>query len=430
MKSVAAIGAAALLGAVSANTPEQIRSAFAGYHVVEVDYDHMSKETVDLLVGHEADHYGKNHFKITPEALKALENQNVNFKETTEDWINHFETNFADPNFTCKGAKCAERDMQSFYSSYQDLESLHARARSLVASSSENARIGSIGTTYEGRDQLTVEIGDGTKPLVFYFCNIHAREWLTPMYCMYMAEQLLAGHALLDTYDFTILISANADGYAYTWSTNSQWRKTRKPNPGSSCVGTDPNRNYDNHFCGEGTSTSPCSEVYCGSAPFSEKCVANIRDYGLANADRLVVMQDVHSYSELWMFPYGGISADTPDYDKQMKCSEAAVNAIFQSSGNRWDFGPVYSTIYPAAGTSVDWFYDTLGVVYAMTSELRGTSFQPSASNIIPSNLEMFAAMEAQLICVKAEEGLPGAEVPTAMPVPTPPPTPTCIFFC
>lgn len=28
------------------------------------------------------------------------------------------------------------------------------------------------------------------------------------------------------------------------------WRKTRKPNPGSTCVGVDPNRNWDAGFGG------------------------------------------------------------------------------------------------------------------------------------------------------------------------------------
>lgn len=31
---------------------------------------------------------------------------------------------------------------------------------------------------------------------------------------------------------------------------NRMWRKTRKPNPGSSCVGVDPNRNWDAGFGG------------------------------------------------------------------------------------------------------------------------------------------------------------------------------------
>ena len=30
-----------------------------------------------------------------------------------------------------------------------------------------------------------------------------------------------------------------------SWASNRMWRKTRSPNRGSSCIGTDPNRNWD-----------------------------------------------------------------------------------------------------------------------------------------------------------------------------------------
>ena len=36
----------------------------------------------------------------------------------------------------------------------------------------------------------------------------------------------------------------NPDGYEYSWTDDRMWRKTRMPNPGSPCVGTDPNRNW------------------------------------------------------------------------------------------------------------------------------------------------------------------------------------------
>ena len=38
-----------------------------------------------------------------------------------------------------------------------------------------------------------------------------------------------------------ILPIANPDGYEYT-KTDRFWRKTRSPNEGSICIGTDPNR--------------------------------------------------------------------------------------------------------------------------------------------------------------------------------------------
>jgi len=409
--------------------------------VLHIPHGHMSTETQRLLETFDADQFGSTdegiHFKLSPEAVRALSEQNVDFEDTTQEWISHFENNLNDPNLFCNDGveACAGRDMQSFHTAYQSLAALHARMEN-VANSVSFASIGSIGTSFEGRDQKTINIGDSSKPLVFYFCNIHAREWLTPMFCMYMAETLVenGGHPLLDTFSFTILVSANPDGYEHSRLVDNLWRKTRKPNPGSSCVGTDPNRNYDNRHCGVGTSNNPCSQTFCGRSPFDQDETANIRDFGLANAGRIIAMNDVHSYGRLWLSPYGGISSDPPqqDFQKQQACNLAAVQGIQEvSGGSLWSYGPVYSTIYPAAGVSVDWFYDTVGTIYSMSAELRGTNFQPSASNIIPSNLEMFAAMESSLQCVGIEEGLieaPPGPAPT--PFPTPAPTPCNFFFC
>ena len=36
--------------------------------------------------------------------------------------------------------------------------------------------------------------------------------------------------------------------YEWSWVGDRMWRKTRMANAGSSCVGTDPNRNWDFHW--------------------------------------------------------------------------------------------------------------------------------------------------------------------------------------
>jgi hypothetical protein len=58
----------------------------------------------------------------------------------------------------------------------------------------------------------------------------------------------------------------------WTSSANRYWRKTRRPNPGSTCVGTDPNRNFPPRWDGnDGSSGDPCAETFRGSSPLSEK---------------------------------------------------------------------------------------------------------------------------------------------------------------
>lgn len=48
------------------------------------------------------------------------------------------------------------------------------------------------------------------------------------------------------------------------------WRKTRKPNPGSKCVGVDPNRNWDAGFGGEILSSLQALEFALGFVSVEE----------------------------------------------------------------------------------------------------------------------------------------------------------------
>ena len=61
----------------------------------------------------------------------------------------------------------------------------------------------------------------------------------------FLADFMLRGYgiddratAMLDTFDIIIAPILNIDGYAFTWSNDRMWRKTRMPNEGSPCVGT------------------------------------------------------------------------------------------------------------------------------------------------------------------------------------------------
>lgn len=51
--------------------------------------------------------------------------------------------------------------------------------------------------------------------------------------------------ALVQKYDWVILPVFNVDGYVYTHTNNRMWRKTVSTNSGSSCLGADPNRNWN-----------------------------------------------------------------------------------------------------------------------------------------------------------------------------------------
>ena len=57
----------------------------------------------------------------------------------------------------------------------------------------EDVRLNSIGQSHEGREIWRLDIGINAKdmPLMAIDCGIHAREWLSPAFCIYLIDQLL-----------------------------------------------------------------------------------------------------------------------------------------------------------------------------------------------------------------------------------------------
>lgn len=132
------------------------------------------------------------------------------------------------------------------------------------------------------------------------------------------------------------------------------WRKNRNPNGGTSavCRGVDLNRNFDynwkgdyklifleslcflsfNHlFPGEGSSTSSCSDIYRGAAAFSEPESQAIRDFVQSRAQQLDGFITLHSYSQIWMHPYGHKLRTYPA-DVEILVSREIINCYYKHS--------------------------------------------------------------------------------------------------
>ena len=76
---------------------------------------------------------------------------------------------------------------------------------------------------------------------------------------------------LLKKTELWFVISANPDGYQYTFEHERLWRKNLRDNDGDGQItaadGVDPNRNFDEHwgYDNEGSSPDPSDETYRGS---------------------------------------------------------------------------------------------------------------------------------------------------------------------
>lgn len=64
-------------------------------------------------------------------------------------------------------------------------------------------------------------------------------------------------------------------------------------------------KSWDTAFCQQGSSTNPCSETYCGRAGFSEPCSKAMSELIAKHKGNIAAYFAVHSYSQLWMYPFG-----------------------------------------------------------------------------------------------------------------------------
>ena len=123
--------------------------------------------------------------------------------------------------------------------------------------------------------------------------------------------------SMLETSDIWMVPCANPDGREYCFDVDDMWRPNRHPNPGIMCSGTmndgsiDVNRNCDIVWgvVTGNTSCDPCNETYLGPNRFSEPESQNLRDF--CNTHNVDVFLDVHSFSELVLFPWGHAPTQT-----------------------------------------------------------------------------------------------------------------------
>jgi len=199
--------------------------------------------------------------------------------------------------------------------------------------------------------------------------------------------------AILDKVGFVIVPVVNPDGYDYAWTTNRMWRKNRKANAGGT-FGVDLNRNWDDHWGGQGSSRVPSSDTYCGTGPFSEPETTAASNFmkGLQNIKAAV---DIHSYSQLLLRPYGWTTQLAPndralyDLGAQMQSIIRATHGMAYANDASWQ-------LYFTTGTAQDWYYSKANVTIAYTFELRDTGrygFILPANQIIPTGEEIWAAL-------------------------------------
>ncbi len=323
------------------------------------------------------------------------------------------------------------------FACYRTIEETAQGIDDLVVARPQLAEVEDIGPSWE-REQslaqghrmrvlrvtnLATIADDPDRPRMVMFGSIHAREYAPAELLTRFAEWLVGGHGvdaratwLVDHVDFRFVLHANPDGRKRA-ETGILWRKNTNttnhacPNTPSSSyhAGIDLNRNFPFHWnsAPNGSSGLPCNAVYRGPAPASEPETRNLIRYvaGIEQADGRFeggalpdrkadgvtvaapedyagLFFDIHSYSELVLWPWSDVMTPPPNA------------ATLQALGRRIAWFNSYTPqraveLYPTDGGTIDTFYGQLGAP-SFVMEIGTTFFQSCGtfeSTVLPRNL-------------------------------------------
>ncbi len=313
------------------------------------------------------------------------------------------------------------------YACYRTVEESFATAVNIAAAHPDLATWTDIGNSWEksvglgGYDLMVLKLTNsaipGPKPKLFIMSSIHAREYTPAELNTRFAEYLINNYGsdadatwLLDYHEIHLLLQSNPDGRKKA-ETGLSWRKNTNQNycgTTSTARGADLNRNFSFEWgCCGGSSGSQCDDTYRGPTPASEPEVQAVEAYVRANfpdqrgpgltdpapADATGIFLDLHSYSQLVLWPWGFTSTVAPN------------GTALQTLGRKFAYFNSYEPdqaigLYPTDGTTDDFAYGELGIA-AYTFELGTSFFQDCGTfenSILPDNLEalVYAAKTAR----------------------------------
>ncbi|XP_069745762.1 carboxypeptidase B2 [Narcine bancroftii] len=272
------------------------------------------------------------------------------------------------------------RGLTSYYEVYHSLQEIYSWMSQITKAYPTFIQKILIGPSAEKHLIYVLKIFKGVdkpKGALWIDCGIHAREWISPAFCLWLVQYLLDAedkvtNDILNSFEIYILPVWNVDGYEYTWTTNRFWRKNLSKKKMGECVGTDLNRNWDAGWGGQGASSNPCSETYSGQYPESEPEVKAVATFIRQRSDQIKCYISIHSYSQMILFPYSYKISRSEDHRELNYIAEKAAAALWSVHGTRYTYGNSAETIYLSSGCSDDWAYD-LGIKYSFTFELRDT---------------------------------------------------------
>ena len=249
--------------------------------------------------------------------------------------------------------------------------------------------------THEGRTSRAIKISTNNsspKNGLLFLGGVHAREILNPDLLVKLALNLCEAYTsniglkfgeksysaddikqIVENLELFLFPLVNPDGRSFVQAPNGDvwWRKNKNPNPGLPHKGVDLNRNYDFLWdSGIGTSTNSATEIYRGKEAASEPETKNVLDL-INKYKNINCVLDIHSYSELILYPWG---------DDENQIEDPDMN--FRNPGYDGSRGHSGDSIYKEYihKNDLDWYETTGKRIKDSIASVRGTVYasQPS----------------------------------------------------
>jgi hypothetical protein len=315
----------------------------------------------DLEIWSEAIGLGVIDVRVSPEQKQALDSTGLNYEVSIEDLQHYIDEVFAGP------------EDEGFFDAYRTYDEHVAFLNDLAAQYPDLAEMVDLGSSVEGRPLWAIRItGPGTgKPGVMYHGGQHGNELTGTVVVTYMAQRLVTSYdgdpdirSLVDNVEWFLLPIMNPDGYVGGRRYNAN--------------GADLNRDW------------PAPSDFTNG--FSQPETTAMRDFFLANPN-VRAHVDFHTYGNMIMWAWGYTKEFCEDDATFRHVGLEMQGRILGIRGTLYArLGPIYTTIYPVHGGSIDYTYGDLGL-WAFTFEVGCCGYAVPTSEILATAEEIAPTM-------------------------------------
>ena len=285
--------------------------------------------------------------------------------------------------------------MREQYKSYQECVEFFYHAQ---ASFPNNFKVETIGKTWEGRDIIVVTISKDlenadAKPALFYTGTIHAREWIGIELSVKFAQHILEHMAYdpllnsaLSKATLYMVPCANPDGFEFSRTHYSFWRKNRRHNVDGS-FGVDLNRNFSEGFS---PNKNASSNVYSGPQAFSEPETLALKNF-VEDHPNITIALDYHSQGNVFFPAHNFHHEDAIDATDLNILASNMAEEIRKVSGREYGVHMGKPPVDLISGSGREFYYATGAL--ALTVEVGTRNISDYIENMTENINEQIPAL-------------------------------------